>query len=171
MKVLIIGGYGIFGGRLAELLLDEGRLTLFIAGRNLRSAEEFCAAHVGVAKLVAVRMDRMDGADVLNGLKPDLVVDASGPFQAYGEDPYRLVCEALAAGANYVDLADGADFVAQISTLNELAQKSRCFALSGMSSFPVLTAAVVRKLALELDSFDEIVAGIAPSPYAVAGLN
>ena len=43
-RVLIVGGYGIFGGRLAQLLADEARLTLIIAGRARDRAEAFCAA-------------------------------------------------------------------------------------------------------------------------------
>jgi hypothetical protein len=36
MRMLILGGYGIFGGRLAHLLQDEPQLTLLIAGRQLQ---------------------------------------------------------------------------------------------------------------------------------------
>ena len=35
LKVLIIGRYGTFGGRLAKLLADEYRLILLIAGRSM----------------------------------------------------------------------------------------------------------------------------------------
>jgi hypothetical protein len=35
LSLLIIGGYGTFGGRLARLLGDEPRLRLLIAGRSL----------------------------------------------------------------------------------------------------------------------------------------
>ena len=41
LRVLIVGGYGTFGGRLARLLADEPRLTLLIAGRSLRAASAF----------------------------------------------------------------------------------------------------------------------------------
>src|SRR5690242_2489778 len=44
MKVLILGGYGTFGGRLAQLLADEARLTLIIAGRSRAKAQAFCDA-------------------------------------------------------------------------------------------------------------------------------
>jgi hypothetical protein len=47
LKVLILGGYGTFGGRLARLLADEERLILLIAGRSLARAESFCARLVG----------------------------------------------------------------------------------------------------------------------------
>ncbi len=43
LKVLILGGYGTFGGRLAQLLVDEPRLHLVIAGRSRVKADEFCS--------------------------------------------------------------------------------------------------------------------------------
>ena len=33
LRVLIIGGYGTFGGRIVAVLEDDPRLTLIIAGR------------------------------------------------------------------------------------------------------------------------------------------
>lgn len=171
MRILIVGGYGTFGGRIVDLLLDESRLTIWVAGRRLDAAKQFCSMRQDLAKLIPLELDRLNCSALLKELQPDLVVDASGPFQDYGNDPYRLVRDSLAAGSDYVDLADGADFVAGISTLNELAQKSNRFALSGMSSFPVLTAAVVRKLAQGMDRLEHVAAGIAPSPFAGVGLN
>jgi Domain of unknown function (DUF4166)/Saccharopine dehydrogenase NADP binding domain len=173
MKLLIIGGYGTFGGRLAELLADEARLTIYIAGRNAQAAEKFCAELKSKAKarLLPLVVDRITCRTILEELRPDLVVDASGPFQVYRDDPYRLVKDCIAVGCNYIDLADGADFVVGISVLDAQAKTAGCFALSGMSSFPVLTAAVVRKLAVGLNSVEKITAGIAPSPFAGVGLN
>jgi uncharacterized protein YbjT (DUF2867 family) len=34
MKVLVLGGYGTFGGRLVRLLADCPQLTLLVAGRS-----------------------------------------------------------------------------------------------------------------------------------------
>src|SRR4051794_12390117 len=96
LKILILGGYGTFGGRLAQLLADEPNLTLLIAGRSRAKAETFGAALASAATTVPLAFDR-DG-DVhgqLQAAAPDLVVDASGPFQAYGADPYRVVQAAL----------------------------------------------------------------------------
>ena len=50
-------------------------------------------------------------------IAPDVVVDASGPFQAYG-DPYRVVRACIARRASYLDLADGSEFVAGIGTFD-----------------------------------------------------
>ena len=116
LKVLILGGYGTFGGRLAQLLADEPRLTLVISGRSLAKAQAFCESRKARAAMVPLAFDR-DGAveAQLRAAAPDLVVDASGPFQAYGPDPYGVVEAALALRINYLDLADGADFVSGIA--------------------------------------------------------
>jgi len=36
LTILIVGGYGTFGGRLAQLLAEQAELTLIIAGRAFR---------------------------------------------------------------------------------------------------------------------------------------
>lgn len=142
-----------------------------MAGRSLEAAKTFCV-RPSQATLVPVHFDR-DG-DVLRQLqvlRPDLVVDASGPFQAYGADPYRVPCAVIESGADYLDLADAADFVVGIEALDTVARERGRVALSGVSSFPVLTAAVVRRLAPGLSLIESMEAGIAPSPFAGVGLN
>lgn len=173
MRVLIVGGYGTFGGRLADLLATDARLTLLIAGRSLGAAETFCAARPqAVAAFTPTRFDR-DGdlAEQLAALRPDLVVDASGPFQAYGADGYRLIRACVAARAHYLDLADGAAFVTGIDVFDEAARAAGVHALSGASTLPALTAAALRRLAAGMSRLDEVEAGIATSPFAVVGEN
>lgn len=172
LRVLIVGGYGTFGGRLARLLADEPRLTLLIAGRSLRAASAFCSGLSATAELVPTRVDRQgDLGHQLPSLAPDVVVDASGPFQLYGDDPYRLVRACLTAGIDYIDLADGSAFVAGIDAFDAEAKRRAVAVLSGASSFPVLTASVVRSLASDFSDVATIVGGIAPSPFAGVGLN
>src|SRR5215218_1575118 len=84
IKVLILGRYGVFGGRLGQLLGDLPGSTLFIAGRSLSKAQDFCARYSGQTAVRPVELDRRDVAKALTALAPDLVVDASGPFQEYG---------------------------------------------------------------------------------------
>lgn len=172
MRILIVGGYGVFGGRLAKLLAGEARCTLLIAGRSLEKAQAFVYGKAGTATLVATRFDR-DGnlAAQLAALKPDIIVDASGPFQDYGEAPYKLVSAAIAAGVNYLDLADGSGFVDGVGQFDSAAKARGVFVLSGVSSFPVLTSAAVSELARGFAAIDHISAGVAPSPYAGVGEN
>ncbi len=172
LKILILGGYGTFGGRLARLLADEDRLTLVIAGRSLQRASEFSSGLPAKAALLALAFDRDGDVEAqLSAVKPDILVDASGPFQFYGADPYRVVRAALTLGIHYLDLADDPDFVKGIAKFDDEGCACGAFVLSGVSSFPVLTAAVVRHLSRGLAQIKSISGGIAPSPYAGVGLN
>jgi hypothetical protein len=170
MKLLILGGYGVFGGRLAQLLADLPDLEILIAGRNWAKAQAFCAAWDGTAKVRPIVAARGDIAAVLAAERPDAMVDASGPFQDYGEAPYGVVQAAIAHGVNYLDFADGSEFVQGITQFDAAAQAAGVFVLSGVSSFPVLTAAVLTEMSKTM-TIHTVRGGIAPSPYAGVGLN
>ena len=173
LRILIVGGYGIFGGRLVELLEDDARLTVLVAGRSLASARKFCEGRQKAsATLVPILFDRTsDDRAQLVALDVTVVVDASGPFQAYGANRYRLIEQCIACRVNYLDLADGSDFVEGIAAFATAARAVGIYVLSGVSSFPVLTAAVVRRLSVGIQDIESIRGGIAPSPYAGVGLN
>ena len=170
MKILILGGYGVFGGRLAELLSDIDGLNLIICGRGLPSAQAFCSAYKGLARVHPAKVDRQHITEALRIHKPDLVVDASGPFQEYGGDGYRVIKACIAACIDYLDFADAADFVFGVTQFDSAAYEAGVFVLSGVSSFPVLTAAVLRDMANTMDIVT-VEGGIAPSPYAGIGQN
>lgn len=173
MKILIVGGYGIFGGRLVDLLVDEPRLQLVVAGRSLDKARAFCSARPHArARLLPALFDRdADVESQLSALAPDVVVDASGPWQAYGEGGYRLIEACISARMHYLDLADSSDFVAGVAAFDAAARAAGVSVLSGVSSFPVLTAAIVRQLSVDMARIVSIRGGIAPSPFAVVGEN
>lgn len=46
MKVIILGGYGVFGGRLARLSLRDGH-EVWVAGRSLDRALRFSREYGG----------------------------------------------------------------------------------------------------------------------------
>jgi len=168
VRVLIVGGYGTFGSRLARLLATDERLRVIVAGRTLSAARKL-ADELGCE---AARFDRdSDVRSQIAALKPGIVVDASGPFQNYGASPYRVVDSCIALGVPYVDLADSSEFVAGIAAFDEAAREAGNFVLSGASTFPVLTAAVLRRFAAEGMSVEHVSGGIAPSPYAGLGLS
>ncbi|WP_072389051.1 SDR family oxidoreductase [Hyphomicrobium sp. CS1BSMeth3] len=173
LTILLVGGYGTFGGRIVELLEDEPRLSLIIAGRSMEKAAAYCRGREKAkANLAPTFFDR-DGnlAVQLEALKPDVLIDASGPFQAYGADRYRLIEACIARKVHYLDLADGSAFVAGVNDFDDAARMEGVWVLTGVSSFPVLTAAVVRRLSSGMARIDTIHGGIAPSPYAGVGEN
>jgi uncharacterized protein YbjT (DUF2867 family) len=48
MKVFIVGGYGVFGGRLTRLLLRDGA-QVCVSGRDHRKAQAFTCRYGGEA--------------------------------------------------------------------------------------------------------------------------
>ncbi|MEI4471800.1 SDR family oxidoreductase [Frigidibacter sp. MR17.24] len=140
MRVLIVGGAGVFGSRLARMLVRDGH-AVTVAGRDLAAAR----AVAGALGCAALRLDRTGDLAGLAG--HEVVVDASGPFQDYGADPYRLARAALGAGAHYLDLSDDAGFCAGIATLDPVARAAGLAALSGLSTLPALSGAAVAALA------------------------
>ncbi len=170
LKILIMGGYGVFGGRLAELLSDVSDLELIIAGRSHMKASAFCKSYKGAATVTPLQLDRSNIEEGIQTAQPDVVVDASGPFQNYGSNPYSVITACIKQKTNYLDFADSADFVFGVSQFDAAAKEANIYILSGVSSFPVLTAAVLREIAKDMDIVT-VEGGIAPSPYAGIGLN
>jgi hypothetical protein len=172
MRVLIVGGYGVFGLRLATLLADRAELTILLGGRSRTRSEQAARELHGAARFESCVFDR-DGDLVaqLSALRPQVLVDCSGPFQVYGKAPWRLVEACIAARVHYLDLADGTDFVLGIDAYDDAARKAGIFVLSGVSTCPALTGAAVRAITPGWRRLDSISAGIAPSPHADVGLN
>ena len=164
MRVVVLGGYGVFGSRLARLLVRDGH-DVWIAGRDAAQAAA-CATRIGGRALVVDRDG--DLAPVL-AAEPRILVDAAGPFQAYGDDPYRLVRFCLDHGIDYLDLSDDGAFTAGIVALDAAARRAGRFALSGASSVPALSAAATAALAADLDTVAVIEAAILPGNRAPRG--
>lgn len=172
LKILIIGGYGTFGGRIAHLLSDNAHLEIVIAGRSADKADKFALGLAGQARFSTSAVDRNAALDKSIALiRPDVLIDASGPFQAYGNNPYHVVESAIASGVNYIDLADDPAFVSGISRYTQAAIDADVFVLSGVSTCPALTGAVFRRIARDFESIDYVEGGIAPSPYSGVGLS
>jgi hypothetical protein len=161
-RVLVLGGAGNFGARIVQGLLDEPDVELLVAGRR--------APDSGPDKGRAVVLDIAHGQfpDALSALAPQLVIHCIGPFQ--GQD-YRVARAALAAGAHYLDLADGRDFVTEFAMANDhLARASGRVAISGASTLPALSSAVVDHLAMHLAAVESIQIAIAPGQRAARGV-
>jgi saccharopine dehydrogenase-like NADP-dependent oxidoreductase len=96
-----------------------------------------------------------------------LVIHCAGPFQ--GQD-YRVARATLAAGAHYLDLADGREFVARFQEENEAAARDAGrIALAGASTLPALSTAVIDFLQPRFAQMEEIRMVIAPGQRAPRG--
>jgi len=167
-KVLIIGAYGTFGLRITRWLAADPKLKVIIAGRSHDKCEKLARELQSSPNLPLYHaLDAHAGlAPVLERLKPDVVIHTSGPFQGQGYD----VAEAcIAAGCHYIDLADGRNFVSDIVKLDAAAKAKNVAVISGASSVPCLTAAVIDHYAQKFRSVTAVDYGIATSINADVG--
>jgi hypothetical protein len=162
-RIMVIGGYGGFGARLTRRLLAGGHEVL-VVGRSAEKAAAFCADLPGAEPLVA---DRANGIGLAMARhRPDLVIDAAGPFQGSG---YTVPEACIAMRIPYLDLADARDFVTGIVGLDKAARAAGVAVISGASSVPALSGAVVRAMAADMDRVDRVEMAISASNRASAG--
>jgi len=171
-RILIIGAYGQFGRRIAGELADDESFELILAGRNLESSETLIVGLQNqgaraVLRAAAIDVDATDLVVEIAALSPRLVIHTAGPFQ---HRDYRVAEASLACGAHYVDLADGRDFVMGIDRLDEVARANNLWAISGASSVPGLSAAVVQAHIAEFASLDSVESAISPGNQTPRGL-
>jgi hypothetical protein len=169
-RVLLLGGYGVFGGRIAERLAREPDIEVVVAGRSLGRAEAL-AAQLGRsarAKLTPVRLDATQIAESdLAAQRPLLVINASGPYQ---RQDYRLARACTAAGAHYADLADARGFVTGIGALDAEAREAGVLVVSGASTVPAISAAVIDEHAPRFATLEAATIVIAPGNSFDPGL-
>ena len=171
-RILVVGGYGFFGRRLVERLARHPSLHIQIAGRAVAKAEALIreVEPAPDAELEAVALDsrKQSLADELMRLGPQLVIDASGPFQ--GAD-YRVPLACIAARIDHIDLADGRAYVCGIDTLHEAALAAGVSVVSGASSVPALSSAAADHLSAGLVDVRSIDVGISPGNRTERGLS
>lgn len=166
-KVLVIGGTGAFGSRLVRGLVAHTDLDVVIGCRDMARADALARELADSQAMARIGTICIDIATVtteqLRATDAFLVVDAAGPFQ--GSDGL-LVRTAMAAGLHYVDLADARDFVAGFSRFDDEARTAGIIALSGASSTPALSNAVLDKITADWRRIDTIEIAISPGNRA-----
>ncbi len=170
-RILVLGGYGNFGGRIVRALSMRADCHLLIGGRDEASAAtsaKALAASPATVEGLAIDTRRSDLANRLRELRVDLVIHTAGPFQGQAYDVARACIE---AGAHYVDLADGREFVTGIGELDAAARERGVLIVSGASTVPALSAAVLDRFRHRFESISEIAIGITPGNRTPRGLS
>ena len=161
--VLLVGASGVFGSRLAERLALEPDVALTLAGRRAAPLEAVRAA-IGGGAVRCLDRDTIEPRELAGY---DLVIDAAGPFQASGT---RLVEAAIAAGVDYLDLADAREWVVGFERRFDDAAKAAGVSLvTGASSIPALSHAAIDGLVAGWSAIDTLSIGIFPGNRAPRG--
>ncbi len=171
-KVIVLGGYGIFGQRICRALARDELIHIVVTGRHSEPARQLVAeilhtqptANISSAILDATKPEL---AKSLRQLKADTVINTCGPFQ---QQDYTVALACIESGIHYIDLADGRAFVSGFSKLQETAQQHGVLAVTGASSVPALTSAVVDTFQSEFKHLHCINIGINPGNKTPRGL-
>ena len=163
LKVLIIGGSGVFGSRLAKIAVREEGVSLTLAGRRKDALEAVSRELENPADILVLDRDRIVASD----LAPfDIVVDAAGPFQS---SHTRVTEAALEAGIAYIDLADGREFVGEFPRFDAAAKSAGVPLITGASSIPALSHAMIDRMVIGWREISAIRVGIYPGNRAPRG--
>jgi saccharopine dehydrogenase-like NADP-dependent oxidoreductase len=142
--LLILGGYGQTGRRLAHLLLAKTDVCLALGGRNLVRAESLAAQLNVDFKGNRARGTRVDAAQpaclarAFEGV--DFVIVASSTT----EHTRQVAFAALAAGIDYLDVQFSTEKLRVLKSLRSQIEKAkRCF-ITEAGFHPGLPAALVR---------------------------
>lgn len=167
LKTLVLGGYGNFGARICRALAGNPAVALLVGGRDDAKATALAHRLGHGAQGVAIDHTSHDFSGQLRQLDVGLLIHTAGPFQ---QQDYRVALAAAAAGAHYIDLADGrrfvCDFVAATDAAFRAAGKT---GISGASTVPALSSAVVDHLCAGWQHIDSIDTCIAPAQTAPRG--
>src|SRR5216684_2684992 len=140
MRIVVLGGYGNFGARICRALAGDASAEVIAAGRDPDRGYREALLDRRIGKT------RIDCADpgmalALRNLAPQIVIHCAGPFQ--GQD-YRVAIASLDAGAHYIDLADGRDFVARFSNeVDSVARAAVVLWVACACAVPAVSSAVV----------------------------
>jgi hypothetical protein len=161
-RVVVLGGYGAFGRRVAERLARLAGIEVVVAGRSQAKAAA-CAAELAQPANARVIPACLDGAKIsagdLRAMEPAVLINATGPYQ---EQDYGLAKACIAAGVHYVDLADARGFVLGIGSLDAEARAAGVLVVSGASTVPALSGTVVDALAPRLARLETVTTIISP---------
>jgi saccharopine dehydrogenase-like NADP-dependent oxidoreductase len=162
--ILVLGGYGFFGGRICAALSKHPGVRVLVGGRNGDLARN-AALSFGLAPEAGVELAATGPALAhrFTELRVNTVVHTAGPFQ--GQD-YTVALAAIDAGCHYADLGDGRQFVCGIERLDAAARAKGLRIISGASSVPGLSSAVVERFRPQFTQMTSIRLGISSGARA-----
>jgi len=103
----------------------------------------------------------------LEKFSPKVVINTCGPFQL---SDYSVAATCLQHKVHCIDLSDGREFVTGITALDKKAKDAGVLVVSGASTVPGLSSAVLEQYKDEFSEIDSLTYGISPGQKANRGL-
>lgn len=152
MKVLLLGGTGLFGKDAAELLAREEVVTeIAIASRRLEAAQRAASEIGDKARAVSVNINDQPRLTSIAG-DYDIVVNAAGPASVV----LPALQAAVAAGTHYCDLGILGNVTEKALEFDAKARARAMTAVVGIGLDPGLSNLLAVHAARQLDETEEL---------------
>lgn len=158
-QVLILGGSGCIGSRIAADLLAHTSADVTIAGRNLstglRVQQMLTRNNRNAAyrcQFVPIHLD--DWICLQTAItQSDLVIDCAGPFHKRNAMVLKLCID---LGSNYIDVSDHPSFTCKAIALRTKAAAAGITAIVNTGIFPGISNSMARRDIEQLDQVDTV---------------
>lgn len=159
-QVLILGGSGRIGSKVAADLIAHTSAEITIAGRNLVTGAEASQRLGERVKFSAIDLAAGSGLRAAIG-QADLVIHCAGPFH-YRDASVLQAC--IDQGVNYVDVSDHPSFTRKALAYRSNAESVGVTAIINTGIFPGISNSMVRRDVEQVDHAEKI-----HLSYVVAG--
>ncbi len=130
-NILIVGGYGEVGGKIAKLLLATYPNRLWIAGRNIEKAKQFCAQLNNMATPIQL--------DVTKKIDGHQLANIALVIMCLEQENTEFAERCLEEGIKYIDISASNSFLQKLELLNPVAVQHNTTAILSVGLAPGLT--------------------------------
>jgi len=162
-RVLVLSGGSPLGARICRALAEDARFEVTVTDAREEQARRLLQELPQQQRHRAAALDPAAPAlaQRLAGLGLRLLID---PRRTAAPSDYRVAEACLAAGADYLDLAEDRAFVSGIARLDPRARAANRLLVSGAGALPGLSSAVVDAYRDRFARLDGIRIGVYPAP-------
>jgi len=142
-NILIIGGYGEVGGKIAKLLLQSYPNRIWIAGRNIEKAKDFCVQHKNLVRPLQL--------DVSEKVHPEQLENVALVIMCLEQKDTAFAQLCLNEGISYIDITASYTFLRKLEALHSLAVQ-----IFSVGMAPGLTNLMAMHAARQLSSLEKM---------------
>ncbi|SPT98543.1 saccharopine dehydrogenase [Lysinibacillus capsici] len=147
-NILIIGGYGEVGGKIAKLLLQSYPNRIWIAGRNIEKAKDFCVQHKNLVRPLQL--------DVSEKVHPEQLENVALVIMCLEQKDTAFAQLCLNEGISYIDITASYTFLKKLEALHSLAVQKHSTAIFSVGMAPGLTNLMAMHAARQLSSLEKM---------------
>ncbi|MGR7907931.1 saccharopine dehydrogenase NADP-binding domain-containing protein [Lysinibacillus capsici] len=147
-NILIIGGYGEVGGKIAKLLLQSYPNRIWIAGRNIEKAKDFCVQHKNLVRPLQL--------DVSEKVHPEQLENVALVIMCLEQKDTAFAQLCLNEGISYIDITASYTFLKKLEALHSLAVQKHSTAIFSVGMAPGLTNLMAMHAARPLSSLEKM---------------